>query len=248
MKFVRKHKITSFVIAVYIVGVIFSYFIYKLFIGSNGLPVYGDRLDGLENVKITSDEYANIKNKIMEDESVINVSDIDLRGRIINVVITVGDNAEVSKSKNLANIVKDSLTEAQNNYYDIQVFIVKKYDCFLRATGNITEEGEFTGKVVVTFENDLKTSTTTLNYGLSDTNNKDYNKKEEYVITEDGNYEIFGFTQDKTGESTCSIKIVKKTTDEKATSETLTSTLNRNFPIIGYKKYGKSEFSWTKDR
>lgn len=248
MKFIKKHKITTFVALIYIVGVIFTYFVYKMFIGSNGMPVYGDRLDGIENVKITDTQYGDIKSKILENESVVKIEEPDLKGRILNIVITVGDNANPSESKNLANIVKDILTEEQRNYYDIQVFIIKTYDCFLQAKGKITEDGEFTSSVVVSFENDLKNSEKTLNYGISNTNNKDYNKNQEFTITEDGTFEIFGFTEDKTGESTCSIKIIKNSSQEAGTEQTVTSTLNRNFPIIGYKKYGKSDFSWTKDR
>lgn len=248
MKFVKKHKITSFVIAIYIVAILFIYFIYNLFIGSNGLPEYGDRLDGIENVLITDQQYNDIKSKIEESEIVLKVDEPFLSGRILNVMITVGDNAELGKSKELSDIVKASLTEDQNNYYDIQVFIIKNYDCFLTTTGTVTEEGEFTDKVVVKFENDLSKSDTTLNYGITLTNAKEYNKNSEVTIMEDGTYEVYGFTQDKTGESICSIKIIKKSSSEKGTTDTLTSTINKNFPIIGYKKYGQAEFSWTKDR
>ena len=86
MSYVRRHKLTIFVILVYIIVVAFAYFIYKLFIGSSGLPVYGDRLDGIEKVPITEKQIKTIQSSISEEEFVLKVTEPYLNGKILKVI------------------------------------------------------------------------------------------------------------------------------------------------------------------
>ena len=90
----------------------------------------------------------------------------------------------------------------------------------------------------------------TLDYGIGDTTTVTYNKEQEYEITEDGQYIVYGYTKDKGGEISCSIQINKKTPEEQITTEkqTITSATTRSFPLIGYKKAGVDGFVWTKSR
>ena len=74
MEYIKNHKLTIFIIIVYIVLVAFAYFLYKLFIGSSGLPVYGDRLDGIEKVPITEEQIAQIKDEIEKEDFVLKVT------------------------------------------------------------------------------------------------------------------------------------------------------------------------------
>ncbi len=248
MDFIKKHKLTTFIIFVYIVIIGFLFFIYNMFIGSNGMPVYGDRLDGIDEVPITDEQYNKIVTDLSSETNVISVSEPKLSGKILNVIITVGDNVETASAKSLAEKVDNNLTEEQKKFYDIEVFIKKDYNCVLEATGPIDDEGNFTGDVMVKFSNDLSKNENINNYGISNSETVEYNKNQEYKITDDGTFVIYGFTQDKVGESKCSLKITKKTSEEIATEETIKSLTNESFPIIGYKRKGTSEFVWTKDR
>ena len=249
MKYIKEHKLTTFIIIVFILFVVAGYVVMNYFDIGNNLPVYGDRLDGINNVMITDEQKENLKKTLLEQTNVIETN-INLRGKIYNVVILVGDTAPINDVKNYANLVKDSLSEEQNKYFDIQVFIYKKYSCTLVASGKTDEEGNFTENVTVKFEDNLKEEKLALNYGISNTETKDYNKKQEYTIKDDGEFVIYGFTQDKLGESTCSIKIVKKAASEGATLKdtTISSATSENFPIIGYKRKATNDFVWTKDR
>ena len=109
--------------------------------GSNGLPVYGDRLDGIDAVAITDEQKTNLVKKIKENNNVITVRDPHLSGRTYNVTIIVADSMNRDEAKGLANLVTESLNADQNNYYDVQVFINKKYNCTLVATDYADEEG-----------------------------------------------------------------------------------------------------------
>lgn len=248
MNFIKKHKLTAFIIAVYIVVIGFGFFIYNMFIGSSGLPVYGDRLDGIEKVPISEEQYTKIMNDLNSDPSVSSVIKPSLNGKIFQVIVTVGDTVAVDTAKALVSKVKDALTEEQNNFYDIQVFITKDYNCSLEATGKMDEEGNFIEPVTVRFAKDLSKNSHVSNYGMSDKEAKDYNSNQEYEIKEDGTYTIYGYTKDKVGETTCSIKIVKKTSEEVEVEDTIKSIANENFPIIGYKRKATNTFVWTKNR
>jgi len=246
MSYIKKHKLTAFVILVYIIVIAFLYFIYKLFIGSSGLPVYGDRLDGIENVPIKEETIDKIVEEISSNESVLKVTRPYLSGKILKVVITVVDNAELSKMKDLSKIVVDNLDNDQKAFYDVEFFINKKYNCTLTATGSMDEEGNFTEGVFVTFEDDLSTSEFDIDYGIGNSENVEYNKTQSFKVDEDGETIVYGITKDKAGESKCSIKIVKKSSDSKTVRDTVTSKVDRDFPTIGYLKAGSSTFSWAK--
>ncbi len=247
MDFIKKHKLTVFIIVAYTVVIVFGYFIYSLLIGSSGMPVYGDRLDGINSVPIKSEQYDKIVSDLTSENSVLEVERPSLNGKIFQVIITVGDQVSTSTAKSLANKVKSALTDEQNNFYDVQVFIKKNYSCTLEATGKIDEDGNFTEGLTVKFASDLSKNSLITDYGISASDSSDYNKKQSYDIVDDGTYTIYGFVKDKIGETKCNVKIVKKASDEGSVGTVRTQN-EQNFPIIGYKRKATSDFVWTKDR
>lgn len=248
MDYIKKHKLTAFIILVFIVVVGFGYFVYNMFIGSSGMPVYGNRLDGIEDVPITEEQYTKIVEELCKESIVLEVNKPTLRGKILSVIITIGDSTANAAAKKLADKVSAQLTEEQNNFYDIEVFITKYYHCTLEVTGPMDEDGNFTSDITVKFSDELTENEHVINYGMSDKETVDYNNKQEYAITQDGTYVIYGYTKDKVGERKCSIKVVRKASDAPATEETLESTISESFPIIGYKRKATDTFVWTKDR
>ena len=105
MEYIKKHKLTSFIILVYIIVIAFGFFVYNLFIGSSGLPVYGDRLDGIEDVPITEEQTKKIVSDLKSEKIVTKVKDPYLSGKIFKVIITVTDDADLKSGKALATIV-----------------------------------------------------------------------------------------------------------------------------------------------
>ena len=247
MNYIKKHKLTSFVILVYIILIAFLYFIYKLFIGSSGLPVYGDRLDGIENVPITDEQINKISEEISKSDFVLKVTKPYLKGKILKVIVTVTDNANLAASKELSTKVPSILDEDQKAFYDIEFFIKKPYNCTLEATGKMDDEGNFVDDVEVKFLNDLSKSDFDIDYGLATTDNGEFNKTQKITVKDDGEHIIYGITKDKSGNSKCSIKIVKKAEEVKVDESTInTITIERDFPSIGYMKAGTNAFVWTK--
>ena len=123
-KFIKNNKLTVITFIICLVFVILVFAIKPTFFPDEGRAIYGDRLDGIEEVEITSKQEKNIVSKLEEKDEVKSV-DTDIKGRILNVIITVNDDVELDPAKALASVITENLEEDQNGYYDIQVFIKK---------------------------------------------------------------------------------------------------------------------------
>ena len=123
-KFIKNNKLTVITFIICLIFVILVFAIKLTFFPDEGRAIYGDRLDGIEEVKITSKQEKNIVSKLEEKDEVKSV-DTDIKGRILNVIITVNDDVELDPAKALAPVITENLEEDQNGYYDIQVFIKK---------------------------------------------------------------------------------------------------------------------------
>lgn len=116
---------------------------------------YGNRLVGIEDVKIDSDIKKDIE-KLYESNENIEKIKTTLKGKIYNVLITLKDNTDVNLVVTDLEKVIDVFTAEQLNYYDIQIFISSKID---------SEEEENKTKTIVGYRNSQKE-------GFSWTNNR----------------------------------------------------------------------------
>lgn len=248
MNYIKKHKLTCFIILAYTIAIVFGFVIYKMFLGNSGLPVYGDRLDDIQSVPIEEEKYSKIQEEIGAVDYVIKVDKPVLKGRIFNVYITVGDNVQIANAKALATRITGILSEEQLKLYDVQVFINKDYKCTLNATGEMDEDGNFTSDVVVSFASDLSKNSEAESFGIGKSEKVDYNSEQKIEIKDDGEYVIYGYTKDKVGATSCSVKVVKKSSENKNSVSTITSATSNSFPIIGYLRRNTKDFVWTKDR
>ena len=113
MKFIKKHKIEFIALLVMIIICVLGYFAVKPLLG-NDSNKYGNRLDGIEEVKI-SDEQINKMISELEDKKDINSVKYDLQGRLIYIILEV--------SKGYANKILEYFDDSQKSYYDIQVIV-----------------------------------------------------------------------------------------------------------------------------
>ena len=126
-KFIKNNKLTVITFIICVIFVIIVFAVKLTFFPDEAKAIYGDRLDGIEEVEITSKEQDNIISKL-EEKAKIKKAEVDIKGRIINVIITVNDDVEVNSAKALTTTITDTLEEDQRSYYDIQVFIKKDND------------------------------------------------------------------------------------------------------------------------
>ena len=128
---------TLVILAVIIVGI-------KLILPS-GSSKYGNRLDGIKKITFGKTEKNKIIDKIKNDEKVTK-ADIDVEGRIINVIFNVTKETSKDDAKKIANESLGSISDEVKSFYDIQFMISKKDEDVQKTTkedGTVEEKTEF---------------------------------------------------------------------------------------------------------
>ena len=126
-KFIKNNKLVVITFIICVIFVILVFAVKLTFFPNEATAIYGDRLDGIEEVEITEKEQDDIVSALEERDEVSDAS-CDIQGRILNVLITVNDDVELDPAKALTTSITDNLEEDQKAYYDIQVFISKNND------------------------------------------------------------------------------------------------------------------------
>lgn len=124
MNYIKKNKLTAVVIIIFILIVILGAYVYNSFFSSGRREAYGNRLDGIDAVEIRTEQYDEIKNKLKENESVTHVT-TDLKGKIINIIMTVKDDITKDSAKKIAKSSLDVFDSEQLSFYDVQIFVKK---------------------------------------------------------------------------------------------------------------------------
>ena len=126
-KVIKNNKVTAVAFIICVIFVILVFAIKLTFFPNEGTAIYGDRLDGIEEVEITDDEQDKIVSSLEGKDEVKKV-ETDIKGRTLNVLITVNDDVELDPAKALTSSITDTLDKDQLGFYDIQVFISKDND------------------------------------------------------------------------------------------------------------------------
>ena len=125
LKELKKNKYTTIAIIVFFVLIILGFVLYKFLFPNQGKPVYGNRLDGIENVAISSNDLKDLDAKLSRNDKVVK-SKSDLKGRTVNVILTVKKQTSVNDAKALTSAVTKEFDKEQLSYFDFQVFIVSE--------------------------------------------------------------------------------------------------------------------------
>ena len=125
--FIKNNKVTVVAFIICVIFVILVFAVKLTFFPNEGTAIYGDRLDGIEEVEITDKQQEDII-KSLEDKDEVKKVSCDIKGRTLNVLITVNDDVELDPAKALTSSITENLEEDQTFYYDIQVFISKDND------------------------------------------------------------------------------------------------------------------------
>lgn len=123
----KKNKIIKnkkkFIIIMVIIAVlgICAGLVIKMVLKTDDTPIYGNRLDGIEDYSISDENIDNLKNDIKALESVQSIS-YKLEGKLINIIITVDDTLSLDTFKEYGAKALEYFTDEQKSYYDIQIF------------------------------------------------------------------------------------------------------------------------------
>ncbi len=124
MKFFKRHMKESIFLMVFLVIILICLIAFLvMWFGVNG-DRYGTRLDGIKEVPL-SDSYLKDITDEVKDESIVSKATVDVKGRLVNFIITINSGTALDDSKKLSTIVEDNFTEDELSFYDIQIFIVE---------------------------------------------------------------------------------------------------------------------------
>lgn len=119
---VMKNKGLTIVIALAIVlFVILLIIMLELLLGGSSNK-YGDRLDGINEVKISDDTYNEVKEEVNSTDLVEDIS-IRLQGKIIYTTINLKSDTSIDKAKEIASNTLDNYSEEELAFYDFSFFL-----------------------------------------------------------------------------------------------------------------------------
>ena len=120
MKLIKNNKGISIALIIILVFIIGSFIMIRTFFPSGN--EYGDRLKGIDKVKFSKKEISELEEKI-SDRSKIKKVTVDIKGKLINIIITVEEDADLDDMKDYAKEKLELFDEDELKFYDIQFYI-----------------------------------------------------------------------------------------------------------------------------
>lgn len=156
--FIYKYRIVIALVFLLIIGV-FGFITVKQYLyPDDKLTVYGNRLDGIDKVKIT-DEKKNEIIKMIKEKVGIKDAKINIQGKIINVSITASEKENTKEEmQKLCTEILLKFSSEEIKFYDFQFFI-KNEDLNYNMIGyknKISEEISYSDDVIVSEVEDEK--------------------------------------------------------------------------------------------
>lgn len=118
----RNNKYTIIVLGIFLVLLVLAFASYNLIFPNLGKPVYGNRLNGIENVKISKDELKEL-GKELEKKDYVTSATVSVTGRIIKPIITVKKGTKPEDAKKLTEVLLKYFEEEYVEFYDMEIFI-----------------------------------------------------------------------------------------------------------------------------
>lgn len=121
-KFIKKNRFTIFALFFLIVLFILLIVAKNIFFPNFGSAFYGDRLNGI--VEIKKEDKNNVIDFLKQNENVIETK-VDVKGKRFETYIIIKDEVSKNDAKNIASSILEKISEEIKKDYDVQVYISK---------------------------------------------------------------------------------------------------------------------------
>ena len=125
IKELKENKFTTIVFLIFLGLFLIGWLIFGLVMPKTGKPIYGNRLDGIEKVEVTT-EQTNELVKNLKDSKYVASASTHISGKIINVLVETKEGVSIKQAKTLRTIVLEAFEDDQKSFYDIQLFITNE--------------------------------------------------------------------------------------------------------------------------
>jgi len=122
LKWIKKNTGLFIVFLLTLILLIFIIVIFVKLLVGNSSNKYGNRLDGISEVKIEKDTYDGVEAEVMETELVEEVS-VRLQGKIVYTTIVLKSDTGSDKAKEIATNTLDNYDEEELSFYDFSFFL-----------------------------------------------------------------------------------------------------------------------------
>ncbi len=123
MYWLKKHKVLCIILSCITILLLIAILVIKTLIFPNsGKSLYGNRLDGISDVRINDDRKNIIKQRLLDNDNIDKV-DLYLKGRIINILINVTKDVDYINAKSYADNILSEFSNEEKKYYDFQFYI-----------------------------------------------------------------------------------------------------------------------------
>lgn len=125
IKFYKEHRIFTILMAIVIVCLVLITTVLIQCFGANGSDKYGNRLEGIDKVKITSSRQKDFENNTANNDKVKS-ADIVVEGRIIYIKLIFEPNVKLVEAESIALKTLEEFSEEEKAYYDFNFTLTQK--------------------------------------------------------------------------------------------------------------------------
>lgn len=122
LEWIKKNTGLFIVLILTFVLLIFIMVIFIKLLAGNSSDKYGNRLDGIEDVKIDNDTYDGVEAEIM-DTGLATDAKVRLQGKIVYTTIILNGDTSINKAKEIASNTLDNYTDEELKFYDFSYFL-----------------------------------------------------------------------------------------------------------------------------
>lgn len=120
-KFFKEHRIFTMLMAIVVVClVLIITVLINVFYMGNGSNKYGNRLEGIENVKISSSKLSDFENNVANNDKVKNV-EIRVQGKIIYITMQIEPGVKLEEAEGIALKSLENFSEEESAFYDFNI-------------------------------------------------------------------------------------------------------------------------------
>ena len=119
---INRHKGLSIVLGLSFILFIIMLVIFISLFSGNGKGKYGNRLEGIEDVKLTKTFLKDVETKLEENENVIDAT-VRLQGKIVYINFEVNPEVSSDTAKEISNSTLENFSEEELGFYDLSYLI-----------------------------------------------------------------------------------------------------------------------------
>lgn len=118
----NRNKGLAIIIALTIVLLLILLIIFLQMLIGGSSDKYGNRLDGIDKVKISNETFEGVKKEVTDTELTEDVS-TRVQGKIVYTTITLKSDTSKDKAKEIASATLDNYSEDELKFYDFSFFL-----------------------------------------------------------------------------------------------------------------------------